>query len=263
MTSLGDFVSENFRELVVLGGGYALAVQQGYLPAPYVPELPEFSGIFILALLGIGAAGYVAGGKILELIPEEEGVYLACMESEDYSGVQIWNLSRDRFADMDVREGNLMKWKDSPKEVYEAYHYNDDTNTAVAGWREVPSGSEVGAGIEVEEVYHSIEELKEEFAPAEHKLNLIRRSLRSVARRLDRRRLEEQNQILDPRLTPEFGEGDERPAGVSGILREELPPELLPEGLQEESDDDQEESDDGEEFVSMDILDETEPMKND
>ena len=74
--SLGDFITENFRELAIIGGGGALAYQQGYFNLPSLPDVPEVSGIVLLGGLALAVGAYAAAGRITSLIPDPEGVFL-------------------------------------------------------------------------------------------------------------------------------------------------------------------------------------------
>jgi hypothetical protein len=69
---------------------------------------------------------------------------------------------------------------------------------------------------------------------------------------MDRRRDRDQQAILDPHLTPEFG--SEEGATVSEVINEEMPDHLLPNSMraEEQTDDHAGESDD---FVGFELLD--------
>jgi hypothetical protein len=260
--SLSDFLTENFRTLLLLAGGYALAVQQGYIGGPSVPEMPDETGIIVLGGLVLLFGGYVAAGKIEGLLPEDRGIFLVAFEASDHTGGKVYELSEDRFADLEVKEGTLFQWPVSER-VYECRTYNPDANTAVAGWRGSPAASELAGGHDLEDAYAAIEELRDEYEPAQRKLNRIQRRLRSVARTLDRRRARDQNRMLEPNVSPTF---DDEDAGVRGVIQDEFPDELLPDSLQEDSDDDRDDQDDEQgEFVDFSVLDDTEPeaLRND
>ena len=173
----------------------------------------------------------------------------------------MWELSPDRFEEMDVVEGDLFRWPVG-SEVYECYHYNPETNTAVAGWRGSPADSQLAGGVDLDDAYQFIEDLRDEYEPAQRKLDRIRNRMRLVAREMDRRRLENHNRMLDPALTPDFAGEDGRPAGVGDVIRDQFPDELLPEQMRE-GDDENQDVDEEEEFVEMAVLDEQEPMRND
>jgi hypothetical protein len=260
--SLTDVLENNFKTILVVVATGFVALQRGWIEAPAGLETsPQYVGLAAIAAGAVGVGGWIVGAKVDDLLPDPEGIFLVCLESNDETGGEIWELTEDQFADMEVKEGTLFEWPVS-SQVYECYHYNYETNTAVAGWRESPTGSQLAGGIEIEEAFAAIDEIRSEYEPAERKLKRIRRRLGAVARRMDRRRARDQNAILEPELTPEFGDSS---ATITDIIEDEFPEHLQPESMNREDETEPEAPEPGgiDEFAGFEVLDESEPLQND
>lgn len=266
MSKLSDIINDNFTVILLLIGAGALSVQQGYVELPNV-ESPESTGVILLAVFAVGIGGYIAAGKIENLLPDPRRVYLIALGEAGEPGGEVWELTPDMFEAMNTVEGELLKWPVGA-EVYEVSRYNEETNTAVASYRGELAESSVRGGHDLDEVLDLIQELRQEYAPAHRRLHRLRRKIRSVTRTLDRRRLKDANAMLDPTVTPEFNDEE---ATVSAVLKDELPPDLLPEDMKDdqegggfEGDGDRgDQGDEPEGFADMSILDDTDPLKND
>jgi hypothetical protein len=244
-----DAISDNLKFLTLTGVAAFLWIDQGSGELPGVPELPEWSNLVVIALLLVGLAGYIVGGKIDDLLPEERGVFLVCMEAFDDSGGEVWELTEDQFADMNVVEGSLMPWPASPWEVYEVRRYNAETNTAVANWRESVAGSELARESDVSDTMDAIEELRTTFEKEAQRGKFIRRRLGSILRVLDRRRAEDQAAALEGHIAPSIG--DET---IGDVIEEQLPDELQPDHLQgDEARDLADEQDGADEMVPIEF----------
>ncbi|MDB2276770.1 hypothetical protein PM022_20060, partial [Halorubrum ezzemoulense] len=167
---------------------------------PYPWEI-DGAGVVATAAVAIAIGGYVAGGYVVDLLPEEEGIYLVAFEANDDTGGAVYELSEDQFADMDVHAGSLFEWPVA-KRVYECREYRPEENAAVANWRESVAGSELAGNVQVVDALEAVAELREEFEPDAQEARRLKRRLRSIARTLDKRRLKDQEAILDPTLTP-------------------------------------------------------------
>lgn len=217
-------IRENFKFIVVVVAGWIAAVELGYLE---YPEIPAGSGVIATGAVVAGIAGYVAAQQIDNQLPDPDGIFIFAFRSSEDTGGEVWELSEDQFRAMDVQDGSLFQWPTSSR-VYEVKSYDPKTNTAVANWRESVAGSELSGDKRVPDVFASIEELRTEFEPEARKYRLLQRRIRKVTRKLDRRRLQDQEKLLDEHTTPAF---DDEGATVSGILSEELPEELLPDSM--------------------------------
>lgn len=241
-----DTLRENTRAIVIAVGGYLAAVEFGYLPAVW-----ELEGSFVVASAAVVAAiaGFIAAGKIEDLLPDEEGIYIVAFRSSEDTGGEVWEVSEDHFANMDVH-GTLFEWPVG-KRVYEALEYRPSENVAVGNWRESVAGSSIADHYSVADAMTQIDELRSEFEPEAQKSRRLQRRIRSIVRKLDRRRLEDQQEILDPTTNPSFDRDD---ATVSAVVEEEIPDELKPDSMKDEPDES------GEEMVGFDLLDDEEPL---
>lgn len=221
-------IRENFRFIVVVIAGYIAAVELGYLS---YPVLPDGTGVIITGVVVAGIAGFLAAQKIDDLLPTPDGIFIVEFEASDDTGGRVWELSEDQFNAMEVENGSLFGWPGTAAQVYEVKEYRPKENVAVANWRESVAGSQLAGDKRVPDVFASIEELRTEFEPEARKYRLLQRRIRKVTRKLDRRRLEDQEKLLDEHTTPSF---DDDGATVSGILRDELPDELLPDSMKPE-----------------------------
>jgi hypothetical protein len=225
VNAVEDIIRENFKFIVVLLGGYIAAAEYGIIS---YPELPEGTWVIVTGGLAAVATGFIAAKKIDGLLPDPEGIFIVEFESSDDTGGSVWELSPDQFDAMEITNGSLFPWPGTSKQVYEVKEYRPEENVAVANWRESVAGSELAGDKRVPDVFASIEELRSEFEPEARKYRLLQRRIRKVTRKLDRRRLRDQEALLDEHTTPAF---DDDGATVSGILREELPDELLPDSM--------------------------------
>jgi len=252
--TLTEWVSENTNTLAGLSLAYVGYVE--FTEATY-PSVPSGSGAAVVAAVGVAIAGYVAAGKIADLLPEDEGIYLVAFKASDEAGGEVWELTEDQFADMEVVAGSLFQWPTS-KRVYEVREYRPEDNVAVANWREGVAGSELAGDTLVTDAMEAIAEIRQEYEPAERQLRLIKRRLRGIARKQDRRRARDQNAQLDPHTTPTFGEDS---ASISEILNEEMPDELLPDSMEVDDEVRQNGHDEPEEYAGFELLDDEEAIE--
>lgn len=240
-----ETLKEYDRLLIVAGLGYLAAAQFGYLTPIW--EMNGFGVVATAAAIAAGA-GYASAGKIESLLPDPEGIYIVAFRAYDDTGGEIWEVSEDQFNEMEVH-GSLFEWPVA-KRVYEALEYRPEDNVAVGNWRESAAGTSIAANYSVEDAMDDVEELRMEFEPEAQKARRLQRRIRSIVRRLDRRRLEDQQEIIDRTTTPEFG--DSR-ATVSEVVEEEVPADLRPnlDGEPEVSNGDH----DDEELVGIELLD--------
>ncbi|RLM68393.1 hypothetical protein [Halorubrum sp. Atlit-26R] len=246
------------RERPILSGGLVLLFIAGAESGRYpYPWNVDGAGVVATAAVAIAIGGYVAGGYVADLLPDEEGIYLVAFDASDDTGGSIWELSEDQFADMDVHAGSLFEWPVA-KRVYEVREYRPEDNVAVANWRESVAGSELAGDVQVVDAMEAIAELRDEFEPDAREARRLKRRLRSIARTLDKRRLKDQEAILDPTLTPSF---DDDSATVTAVLDEELPDDLKPQSMK--GDDVDTERNGHRDTIGFELLDETEALEVD
>jgi hypothetical protein len=199
-------------------------------------------------------AGLASAGKIESLLPDPEGIYIVAFRASDDTGGEIWEVSEDQFADMEVH-GSLFEWPVA-KRVYETLEYRPEENVAVGNWRESVAGSSIADNYSVADAMDEVEELRREFEPEAQKSRRLQRRIRSIVRKLDRRRLKDQQEVIDPTTNPEFS--DSR-ATVSEVVEEEVPDDLRPDSMRDEPE--VSNGDQSEEMVGFDLLDGDEPLQ--
>ncbi|WP_256402609.1 hypothetical protein [Halorubrum salinum] len=254
-----DNASGWLRENKILVAGLVLlyvagAEQLGYA---YVWEIDGF-GVVATAGVVVAVAGYIAGGYVANLLPDEEGIYLVAFDASDDTGGSVYELSEDQFADMEVFAGTLFEWPVA-KRVYEVREYRPEDNVAVANWRESVAGSQLAGDVNVADAFDQIAELRDEFERDARRGRRIKRRLRSITRTIDRRRLEDQEAILDPTLTPSF---DDEEATISAVIADELPEDLKPESMKAGDTPNTETNGHGE-TIGFELLDEAEALEVD
>lgn len=177
--------------------------------------------------IAVGVAYFAArwaAGKILDLIPDPEGILLIEFDDRELGGGKIWELSEDDWENLRVI-GDLHQWDRSPRRVYEVVDYNREYNVAVGNWRESKPGSAIAAERTVDDALAAVCELREDLEPDVAKARETRRRVRGIVRALDKERAEAQQQILDDHLAPDLGSS----RTVSDVIDDELPDELHPD----------------------------------
>lgn len=258
--SLRQTIEDNINELLAAGILYVAYVEG--TDATY-PDL-SFEGQTAVLLGGLAAVGvgYVAAEAIYGLLPDDEGIYIVEFRASDETGGAVYEVTEDQFSNMEVVAGQLFQWPVS-KRVYECREYRPEDNVCVANWRESVAASELAGDTLVADAMEGIAEIREEFEPEARKYRLLQRRLRGVVRKLDRRRLEDQQSILDSHTNPELaGEGG---ATVAQVLQEEIPEDLRPQSMEFDekavNDSENGHKDEPEEFAGFDLLDENEPLE--
>jgi hypothetical protein len=183
-----------------------------------LPDLPAWWPIVLLAVVAAAGAGYVAAQRILDLLPEKNGYLLIAYEDE-----QVHRLSPDTYANMTVN-GTLYQWSETKVPVYEAVTYRPEQNHALANWKESFPDSEVASEATPSDAIAHVEEYREQFEPELAEARHLKRSVRSLVRKLDKERAESQAAIVDESIAPAM----DSDTPVTEMLREELPDDLHP-----------------------------------
>lgn len=246
-----SFISKLREKWYLLAAGGLLWIAAADMDLVTGPGEIEGIGVVFTGLAAAAAAGYLGAGKVEALLPDPTGIYLIAFNAADESGGSLWELSEDQFQNLTVESGTLHEWQSSAR-VYECRRYDPETNTAVANWRESVSASHLAGETTVIEALDQIEELRKEFEPEARKSRRLQRRIRSIVRKLDRRRLRDQQEILDPTTNPSFSDQDG--STVSEVIRDELPEDLQPESMKQ-SDTTNVEPEPEPETVGFDILD--------
>jgi hypothetical protein len=257
--SLINLVSDNLRTIIAVGGGYVLAVETDVIDAGYpsVPSLPGWWTLGAMAFLGTLLVAWMVGDKIADLLPDPPGHIIVALDETTDMGLGAWELNDQAWEELDVHEGTLYPWTDSPLDTYEARIYNPEANAAVANWREAAPASKVLGETEESAVRAMVSELREQYEEDARHARALRRRIPSILRRLDARRATDQNAALEPHLSPSFG--DET---IDDVIAEELPPESLPLHLAPDDDGtDDDLGEDNDEVFSLDLLDDDEALE--
>jgi len=251
--NIGEWIQRNGRLLgiVIL---LTVAVVEG-TDAQY-PTLPEWTGLAVLSAVVVGIAGWIAAGRIYDMLPDEHGVFIVAFDG-DPGGGEIHELSEDEFAAMEVHNGQLYEWPNALHRTYEVRSYDKQSNTAVANYRETAPGSELVSHHTASQAMDQIAELRTEFEAEAERAKHIRRRLPSIVRRLDRQRAKDQARSLEPHLAPSTGDH----AGITDVLEESMPEHLLPDYMQGDEAAQRAADDDGDGWATFDLLDDTEPLE--
>jgi len=200
---------------------YALAlVAVGLVLTGRAPSLPGWWPIVAIAAGGIAVAGWYWSDRILSLLPDESGYTLIA-----WGDHEIHEVSPERFGDMTVY-GTLNQWPETRKPVYDCRTYDPEENRAEATWRESVTEPELRDEPSPADAIGVIEDYRKRFEPELAEARALKRSVRSILRKLDRERAEAQAEILDETVAPAMGDD----MTVSEVIRDELPDDLHPRG---------------------------------
>jgi|GEM_PF-1855980 len=204
--------------LVIFTGLY----YTGRLPSVGVPSWWPAAAVAAAAAYFGGRA---AARRILDLVPEPEGILLVEFRADDPGGGAIYELSEEAFEDMWVFGGDLYQWDESPRRVYEVREYDPDKNLAVGNWRESAPGSALASHATVDDALAAIRELRTDLEPDVAEARELRRRIRGIVRQLDKERAEAQQAILDDHVAPDLGGS----RSIDEIIEEQMPDAVHPE----------------------------------
>lgn len=226
MTSPSEFITERFRELLLLAGLAVAYVELTPAEYPAVPDLPAWAQ---LAAMGVALAlvgGIFAGSRIWGLLPDPPRVYLVAIQAADAERVEVWELTPDQFEAMTVADGTLNHLSECKHPTYECVTYDPEANRARATWRESKPASELVGESDVSDALDQIAELRGAMETEARRGQAIRRRIGSVIRVLDRRRAMDQNAALEGHTAPAL-DGKT----VDEVLRETVGDDLLPDHI--------------------------------
>ena len=209
------------NDLVRLG---LIGAAAWYLTGGTVPDWGILAGS---AVVVAGIAAMFATGRIEALLPDDPRVYLVRINAKTDEPVAMWSLSPDKFSEMQVEWGPLYPYDHATEEAYECYAYDPDTNTAVGTWRRSVPGHQLVGRHDTDDVLDVVGELRGHLEPDARRGERIRQALPSIARTIKFEAMEAQNAALDPGRPMDT---DQR--APDEVLRDELPPHLLPGRLQ-------------------------------
>jgi len=216
---LGNNRKAAYLAAVILAGLYAT----GNLPD--VGGLPSWWPVAGVAAVAAYVGGRFAARRILDLVPEPDGILLVEFRADEPGGGAIYELSEEAFEDMWVFGGSLYQWDESPRRVYEVREYDPEKNLAVGNWRESPPGSALASEATVDDALAAIRELRTDLEPDVAEARELRRRIRGIVRQLDKERAEAQQAILDDHVAPDLGGS----RSIDEIIEEQMPDAVHPE----------------------------------
>jgi hypothetical protein len=247
MTGIKEIINDHLKFLFALSFGAALVLETTN-SWPNI-QLPEWTELGIQFVLIAAVCGYLAGGKVWDLLPEQHGIYLACIEGDDTDKLEIWELTEDQWEELTVKDGTLNELREAKHRAYECVSYDDQQNAATATWRKSKENSELIGQTDVTDALDEIAELRGSYEKEVRWGNAIRRRIPSIIRILDRQRAKDQNRALEGHLTPSL-DG----TTVEDVIQDSLG-DLAPDHLGESND---EQDATGE--VADDLIDDLGPL---
>lgn len=200
MSKISDIINDHLKFLFAIGFGGALVLETTN-SWPQV-DLPVWSELVAqIAIIGI-IAGYLGGGKIWDLLPEQFGTFLVCIEGDNTDRIEVWELTDDQFEDLVVEGGPLNHLAECKHEAYEVVSYDREANKATATWRKSKENSEIVGQTTVSDALDEISELRGPYEKLVRRSDAIVRRIDSIIRTLDRQRAKDQNKALRGHTTP-------------------------------------------------------------
>lgn len=215
---VGNNRRASYLAVAILAGLYAT----GNLPSVGVPSWWPAAAVAAAAAYFGGRA---AARRILDLVPEPDGILLVEFRADEPGGGAIYELSEEAFEDMWVFGGSLYQWDESPRRVYEVREYDPEKNLAVGNWRESAPGSALASEATVDDALAAIRELRTDLEPDVAEARELRRRIRGIVRQLDKERAEAQQAILDDHVAPDLGGS----RSIDEIIEEQMPDAVHPE----------------------------------
>ena len=197
---------------------------------PNALDVPIWWRLVVTGAFLVAVAGWVAAGKINDLLPEDHGTYLVELDDTRLGGGSMYELNDEQWQDLTV-VGDLHQWEQTKHPTYECRSYDPDLNRAVGNWRETKPASAILAEQTVEDALAAVAELREVFEPEAAKARHLKRQIRGIARTADRERAEAQQQLVDQHTTPNIGDS----RTISEIIEDEIGDEYHPEAMSEDT----------------------------
>ena len=245
MSRLTDLINDHLKFLV--GAGALLAAYFEFQAGWPQVDLPPWANLVGMALALAVLGGYVVGAKIWAILPDQHGIYLACIEGDNPDKLEIWELSEDQWEDLEVADGTLNELREAKHRAYECVSYDKEANEASATWRKSKENSELIGQTDVTDALDEIAELRGDYEKEVRWGNAIRRRISSIIRILDRRRAKDQNRALEGHLNPSL-DG----ATVEDVITDALG-DLAPDHLTDDETDESAE-------VADELIDDTAPL---
>lgn len=226
---LGQLVDNHFKTLIGLGliawGLVALGIVG--LPSITIPLWVRV-GVTFAAIAAFG--GHLLASAYFEA-PEPNWNRVIEVNLDSKQWARESKVTDAVLADMTVVGGRL---KSPPgTDLYFCRYFNRDAETPVAQctWKDLPSDAEL-LGMKPSAIEEEVGQLRDTYEQTHGKYRWVLDHLYGVIRRLDFRRAESQDSVLEEHLTPSMAE-----ESIADVVEDELPDEVLPERVSAVRDD--------------------------
>ena len=221
----------DWKRVVIGGVGLLLIGWSTGVINPDAFDVPVWWRLVVTGAFLVAVAGWVAAGKINDLLPEDHGTYLVELDDTRLGGGAIYELNDEQWSDLTVA-GSLNQWEESTKDVYECREYDPELNRAVGNWRESKPSSAIMAEKTVEDALAAVKELRRVYEVEAAEAKALKRQIRGVARTLDKERAKAQDQLLDEHVAPSVGDSPT----ISDVLEDQLPDDYHPDAMIDKED---------------------------
>lgn len=184
--------------------------------------IPSWWPVVLVLAIAAAVAGNWAAKRILDLLPEPEGILIVEMDATDTSGGAIYELDEEAFEELTVLGGDLYQWDGSSRRVYEVRSYDPDMNQAVCNWRESEPASTFAGERTVDDALAAIDELRSEFETDAQEARHLKRQIRGIVRSLDKERADAWESVLDDHVAPSMGDAPT----VGEMIEDRMPDEI-------------------------------------
>ena len=219
---------DNFRLLILIAAFSYLAVLANLIDAPNVGlGIPLWARVLLVFGAVAAVGGHWLGSKIFDQ-PEPDWQYLHVYNEADPTTPYVEKVTPAVMQDMDVYGGRRLSSPDGSPNHYYCRYYNGDPDNPVAHvtHKDVPSDSEL-LGTKPSVIEEKIVAMRETYEDTHGQYRWVLDHLYMVVRRLDFRRTESQNAVLDDHVTPSVND-----ESVSDVVDDIMPDRLKPERLQ-------------------------------
>jgi hypothetical protein len=172
-----EWAQENTPLLVGSTGAYVGYVKFG---SGSYPSIPEWAPLVLGAAIVVGLVALGTSGRLEDLLPEEQGVYLQVVNASNTEVIETWELSEDQFEDITVVGGQLNHLSECTHRAYECLAYDDEENLAVATWRRSRPASAIVGNHEVSDALDLMQEIRSDLEPEARFSSLLRRRVPSI-----------------------------------------------------------------------------------
>lgn len=220
---VGSVVNRHFKSivaLVLIGWGL---VALGLLPLPSI-ELPLWLRVGVTFAILAAIGGYLLASLYIDA-PEPDWTYLIEFNVADETTPRIHRVTDAVLADLEVVGGRLESARGG--DVFACRWFNGDPENPVAHvtWQDVPSDSEL-LGVKPSSIEDEIVSLRDTYEETHGRHQWVLDHLYMVIRRLDKRRTESQNAVLEEHVTPSMAEDS-----LGDVVDDVIPASVRPDSF--------------------------------